>query len=243
MSYKQYCLALAVMAALLPSWGCGKKKVPDPQLTEARLVLGILDELQANRHEAACSKIDRLIVLDRANTFLYKLKASELNNVYLETVHELLEGNKVAEAIEVIKKAELNYGRNPQMTRTLEDLLFIQRIDELIGRILKPGNGTELERDCMALRVLIKDYAPAEPYQPMIWEKLEVARAMQRMEEARAIFGLRSDLAATAARGDSQVSDTMAAQFEAINPDADERAGLDWLTRHSSPSAADASKR
>lgn len=207
-----------ILAAVLLS-GCGKDAVPEPPLTQPELVLQILKDAKAEKREAACNKLNRLIALDKNNAFLHELKSSEQNNIYIEKIQTLLDKNDIDGAIREIDNAELKLGRNPQLNNAREKLEYMKKISVLTKSIAEPANGTQLENDCIAMKKLIADYKPAEKYLPVLDQKIELAQLLQKQEEKRTVFSLFSDMLYFQQTGNTRLDKIADAELDLINSD------------------------
>ncbi len=217
--FKYLITFLAVSSAAAMLSGCGKKTAPEPPLSEQQLTIQIFNDLKAKRRQSACSKLSRLIALDKNNTFLYELRSSEQNNIYIDKVKKLVAKNDFAGAVREIEQAEIRFGRNPQLKNVKDDLLFFGKVKLLVQQISDPANGKAMEKSCIELKKLIVSYKPAAKYLPLVESKLELAKLLQETEDERAVFSIYSDIIDLSQSGDSKLSNVLMAELDVLNPD------------------------
>ncbi|MDD3117987.1 MAG: hypothetical protein PHQ27_02290 [Victivallales bacterium] len=209
---------LAVVLAVTFA-GCGKKPAPEPPLDEIKLVLQIYQDLGARRHEQAAAQISRLIAIQQENEFLYQLRSSELDNVYLERVQQLVAADKLDAALQCLKEAELQLGRNKRITDLSAELTMIDRIRRLVVAVEAPANGAAMEKDATQLKLLLEEYPPGQPYIPLVDQKIRLSQILQVREQQRALFSIYSDIARAGSRGDKDMAAVLTAVLLAAEPD------------------------
>ncbi len=219
----------ASVAAILS--GCGKKTAPEPPLTEPQMTIQIFKDLKAKQRQSACSKITRMIALDKNNAFLYELKTGEQNNMCIDKVKALIAKNDFDGAIKEIEQAEIRFGRNPQLAKTKEDLEFFRKIKLLVQDIINPPNGKAMEKSCIELKKLIITYKPAEKFLPLVKTKLKLAKLLQETEDERAVFSIYSDMIDLSQSGDSKLSNVLMAELDVLNPDRETLNRIDALMK------------
>lgn len=217
--FKYLLTFLAVASATVILSGCGDKTAPEPPLTEPQMTIQIFKDLRAKRRQSACSKLTRMIALDKNNAFLYELRSGEQNNIYIDKVKKLVAKDDFAGAVKELEQAEIRIGRNPHLTKIKEDLEFFSKVKVLVNEIAEPSNGKAMEKNCIELKKLINSYKPAAKYLPLVETKLELAKLLQETEDERAVFSIYSDIIDLSQSGDTRLSSILMAELDILNPD------------------------
>ena len=212
--------------------GCGKKAAPDPPLTETKLVLRIFKDLQLKQHQRAADQITRLIAMKPDDEFLYQLKTSELDNIYLDHIQVMVAENKLDEAIDLLRKAEVAQGRNKRFVEIQKDLQTLVEIRNLVQAIEYPVSGEKLEADAVKLKAILRDYKPGLAYLPVVEEKIAISRLMRRTEQHRALFSIYSDIAVARKNGDKDMASLLTAVLICAEPDRKTRDLADYVIQN-----------
>lgn len=212
--------------------GCGKGPAPEPPVAETKLIMQIFKDLKEKQHESAANQLNRLVAIRTDNEFLYQLKTSELDNIYLDQVQQLVSQNKLEEAIELLKKAEIAQGRSKKLLAIRNDLTALLEIQTLVKDIEYPSSGTKLEHDANKLRNILKEYKPGMVYLPLLDERIKMSRKMQQTENHRALFSIYSDIAVARKNGDKGMAATLTAILMMGEPDRQTRDLADYVIQN-----------
>ena len=214
---------------LLTAAGCGQKPAPEPPLTNSRLILQILSALKKQSHETAYNQICRLTAIEKNDVFLGTLKNSELCNMYIEKCQEEIDKMRLPQAKAIIDKALLTYGRNKTFMDALTAIDSLNKIQALAPQVEYPKSGLQLEKDAAEMVAMLEKLPGSGPYIPMIKEKLELAKAMQLIENERALFSLYAEMTRFRQEGNQRMADLLAAELSAGQPSHHMLQLADWL--------------
>ena len=209
--------------------GCGEKAAPEPPLDETKLVLQIFNDMKAKRYEPAADQISRLIAIQPTNEFLYQLKSTELDNVYFEQIQRLVAADKIDEALECLKRAELAVGRNKKILMLRDELEKINQIRPLVRSLESPASSDRLESDANRLKELLADFPPGQPYLRYISDKTNLVRNLRARENRRALFSIYSDIALARHNGDNDTAVLLVAVLLCSDPDRKTRDLADYV--------------
>jgi hypothetical protein len=196
--------------------GCDKKEVPDPPLSQNRLVVDIFKDLEANRHEQAIGKIIKLKAIDAENIFLVELEENEVNNIYMSTVQQQLNSGDVNAALKTIEQARKRHGLYRSLMQADAELKNLRTLQEAVGRMQQAESSDRIFAEIELCRKVISEYPPAKTLEPMLQKKQLESERMARQENIRSRFSLLCD-AVTMRRNNSSYAKTMIAEFEFEN--------------------------
>ena len=214
LSGKLFILPAFIMLAGMA--GCGKKEIPDPQLSQIRLVSDIFKNLADNKHEQAINRIIKLKAIDPENVFLAELEENEVNNIYLSTVQEQLNAGDVNAALKTIDQARKKHGLYRSLMQADAELKNLRALQESTARMQQAESSERVYAEIELCRKIVSEYPPAKTLEPMFQKKQREADRMARQENIRGRFSLLCD-AVTALQNNMNSAKTMAAEFEFEN--------------------------
>lgn len=174
--------------------GCGKKEAPPPPRVKSQLVLELFNALDNNDYQAALNKTIRLKEIDQGDLFLSKLENIEEINLVISKVQKHVDNDNLDKAINEIDTAIPRLGHQTILEETRKELITLKKITILLKMINNPETSLQLAKNALKLKKITETYKPAGIFTPLIDEKIELAREMNRWENDRAIFGVCSDI-------------------------------------------------
>lgn len=214
LSGKHFVLPAFIMLAGIA--GCGKKEIPDPPLSQIRLVSDIFKNLDENKHEQAIDKIIKLKAIDPENAFLSEVEENEVNNIYLSTVQQQLNSGDVNAALKTIDQARKKHGLYRSLMQADAELKNLRALQESVARMQQAESSEPVYAEIELCRKIVSEYPPAKTLEPMLQKKQREADRMARQENIRARFSLLCDTV-TSRQNSLTCAKTMAAEFEFEN--------------------------
>lgn len=210
-----------IMILTILTAGCSERRAPDPPTAKSELTLELINAIGEKDHQTAINKIQRLRVLDKGNVFLAVLESRQRENLVIAEAQAALDAGDVAGALKVVDDNIAANGQTRGLLDAQSELKNLLRIKSIIKSMQHPGDSLSLTKDCLTLRKLGADYAPARKLDPFISAKIELAREMHAREKALTLFNLRSELTAAIDDGDHPTSGTALAMLRIEAPPND----------------------
>ncbi|MHB9138379.1 MAG: hypothetical protein ACYC4Q_03130 [Victivallaceae bacterium] len=214
LSGKAFFLPAVIMLAGIA--GCGKKDIPDPPLSQNRLVSDVFKDLADNKHEQAIDKIIKLKAIDPENVFLAELEENEVNNIYMNTVQQQLDAGNVNAALKTIEQARKKHGLYRSLMQVDAELKNLRSLQEAVTRMQQAESSDRVYAEIELCRKIISEYPSAKALEPMLRRNQIEADRMARKENMRSRFSLLCDIS-TSRQNSLTCAKTMTAELELEN--------------------------
>ncbi|MDD5698625.1 MAG: hypothetical protein PHH77_08410 [Victivallaceae bacterium] len=219
-------LGLAVLA------GCGKKPVPPPPSAHLLLVQNLFAALNAQQHDTACKRVQKLRALAPANEFLIQLEEREFCNYQIQQAQKRLDAGDIAQTLEIIGRARKKYSLNHNLLAVQTEIKQLSELQEHIKLLNSVASSKAMEAQINSIARFIRSCPAAQVLSPLLRKKMVQAFKRKLYEQECARFDLLCDLATArrAKKPDPGLIDTLLAvltvanaatvnKAERINPD------------------------
>jgi hypothetical protein len=196
--------------------GCGKRVIPDPPLTQNKLVIELFKNLANNEHEMAIDKIIKLRAIETENQYLPQMEEFEVSNIYTDSIQKCLDSGDIDAALKIVDDARKRYGLYRSLIAAEEDLKTLKSIQESMDKILSSDSSEQILLEVEQIKKNTASYTPAKKLLPMLAFQQQLADNMANQENRRAKFSLLADLT-TARKEKHSTANILAAQLALEN--------------------------
>ncbi len=216
MSFNKYVKLLMFFLMIFILSGCGKVVIPDPPLTQNKLVIEMFKNLAKNEHEMAMDKIIKLRAIETENQYLPVMEENEVTNIFMNTVQKHLDNGDIDAAIGVVDEARKRYGLYRSLILAEQDLKSLKTIKYSLDKIQSAESSEQIQSELEQIKKISENYTPAKKLIPMISYQQKLVNNMSNQENRRAKFSLLSDLI-TARKEKHNLTNILAAELALEN--------------------------
>lgn len=207
-------IILFLSVSMLFIAGCGKsKRIPEPPTAETNLVYEFFSALKSKDYQMAEQKIKMLRALNPKDIYLENIQQQIMINLCVQKTQNLLDVQKIDEAIASIQTEIATYGRQPVLLETLNTLNTLKKIEALTLELADAQSPEKMAVASAELKKLVKDNPYSKSLSNFAENILEESKVLALQEKASALKDLKADLDISFILG-NPVIDTLLAELD-----------------------------